>query len=59
MGLPPLPPNPGGGQALNLADEDGGGVGDHQEEERGEVGGHDLAHDLSLHLDCPSDSLSW
>ena len=38
--------------------EEGGGVSDHHEEERGEVGGHHLAQDLSLHINCHFDSLS-
>ena len=38
--------------------EEGGGVGDHHEEERGEVGGHHLAHDLPLQYDRHFDSLS-
>ena len=69
------------GQALHLADEDGGhhehggqvhtqgclkeeglekggGVGDHHEEERGEVGGHHLTHDLSFQCDCHAYSFS-
>ena len=36
--------------------EEGGGIGDHHEEDGGEICGHHLAHDLSLQSDLHADT---